>query len=126
MMEDIRTTLQKEFVNTDLHLWRKYNALTLSDCLQDVEVCGVAPEEVTTTIIDPEMDPEIVNFTLKAVAMFTISTLELKVCACRLKLFETTQTAKSHLTITSTKLALRWKLIGNSRLYVLIFVSTCF
>ena len=77
--------MQKEYVDTYLHLRREHNALTLSDCLQDVEVSGVAPEEVTTTIIDPEMDPEIVNFTLKAVAMFTISTLELKVCACRLK-----------------------------------------
>ena len=59
MMKDIRTTLQKEYVDTDLHLRREHNASTLSDYLQDVEVGGVALKELTTTIIDPEMDPQI-------------------------------------------------------------------
>ena len=57
MMEDIRTTLQNEYVATDLHLRREHKALTLSDILQDVEVGFLVPAELTTTIIDPELDP---------------------------------------------------------------------
>ena len=57
MMEDIRSSLQQEYVDTDLYLRREKNALTVSDFLQDKEVASVVTEEVTAAIIVPEMDP---------------------------------------------------------------------
>jgi hypothetical protein len=59
MMEDIRDFLQKEYVSNELHLRRENNALIMSDFLQEQQELGIAPEEVTSTITDPEKDPQI-------------------------------------------------------------------
>jgi hypothetical protein len=44
MMEDIRDFLQKEYVSNELYLRRKNNALIMSDCHQEEQEAGIAPD----------------------------------------------------------------------------------